>query len=262
MTTIDWTTTSNQMLVALGYAIPNSTYAPFQQVGPTPPIASGDIRTIGTTLEEALLSAGAAYDAVTSEFLGDVYVAGESAWLELDRICRYVYVNPQTYMGSVLAVGNAAASFGLSSTPKWGASVVYGTGAGVQPTPSNGFTYVTSIPGTSGSFQPTFPTTLGATVVDGSDIVWQCVSQVLPSLPLPFDPTLQAATALNARFSVAVNLANGNEGVVALISEDWFAWQTALANIPAPSSDAVSATAALQTALANCNAWLASASFT
>lgn len=54
--------------------------------------------------------------------------------------------------------------------PVWQASTAYGI-ATVKPTVANGFYYIASNSGTSGSIEPTWPTSTGLTVVDGT-ITW------------------------------------------------------------------------------------------
>jgi hypothetical protein len=66
--------------------------------------------------------------------------------------------------------------FGSANT--WAATTAYALGAQVKPTVSNGLYYVCIVAGTSGSTQPTWPTTLNATIVDGT-CTWAC--QTTPS---------------------------------------------------------------------------------
>jgi len=53
----------------------------------------------------------------------------------------------------------------------WAASTDYTTGSYVMPSTANGFFYEATTGGTSGSTEPTWPTTNGATVTDGS-VTW------------------------------------------------------------------------------------------
>ena len=55
----------------------------------------------------------------------------------------------------------------------WQASTAYSKGAIVKPTTANGYYYICTTAGTSGSSQPTWPTTVGATVNDNT-VVWEC----------------------------------------------------------------------------------------
>ena len=61
----------------------------------------------------------------------------------------------------------------LSTPAAWIASHTYIANAAVVPTVGNTFCYSANGSGTSGASQPTWPTTLGATVVDGT-ITWTC----------------------------------------------------------------------------------------
>jgi hypothetical protein len=56
----------------------------------------------------------------------------------------------------------------------WQPSTVYPLGDAVCPTVYNGRAYVATVGGTSGSTEPTWPTTLDNTVVDGG-VTWKCV---------------------------------------------------------------------------------------
>lgn len=60
----------------------------------------------------------------------------------------------------------------------WVATTAYTVGQFTVPTTANGYYYKCTTAGTSASSQPTWPTTLGTTVTDGS-VVWTCWGQVL-----------------------------------------------------------------------------------
>ena len=57
--------------------------------------------------------------------------------------------------------------------PVWEASTAYTLGQTREPTPNNDFRYVVQTAGTSGATQPTWPTAIGSTVLDGS-VLWRC----------------------------------------------------------------------------------------
>lgn len=64
----------------------------------------------------------------------------------------------------------------------WAATTAYSLGTGVRPTVRNGFSYEATTAGTSAGTAPTFPTTAGSTVTDGT-VVWtaranSCLSSV------------------------------------------------------------------------------------
>lgn len=53
----------------------------------------------------------------------------------------------------------------------WVASTAYALGAAVRPTARNAFVYEATVAGSSGAAEPAWPTTAGATVVDGT-VTW------------------------------------------------------------------------------------------
>lgn len=75
---------------------------------------------------------------------------------------------------AALEIGTCA--WGAFSVPPatWAASTPYVLGALVSPPAANGLAYVCTVAGNSAASAPTFPTTQGATVVDGG-ATWQCM---------------------------------------------------------------------------------------
>jgi Tfp pilus assembly protein PilV len=63
----------------------------------------------------------------------------------------------------------------IASSNTWNASTLYVADEIVVPTTANGCYYTTDTTGTSGATEPTWPTTLGQTVSDGS-ITWYCLA--------------------------------------------------------------------------------------
>lgn len=70
----------------------------------------------------------------------------------------------------------------ILTSQRWKANTTYAPYQVVQPTIDNNFQYIVIDGGQSGSIEPTWPTTIGLTVNDGS-IEWKCVSAV-ERLPL------------------------------------------------------------------------------
>lgn len=60
--------------------------------------------------------------------------------------------------------------------PDWLASTAYALGYSARPTTPNGYRYEVTTAGTSNSSEPTWPTTIGNTVTDGT-VVWTCVAE-------------------------------------------------------------------------------------
>jgi hypothetical protein len=90
---------------------------------------------------------------VTSEVVGTGYVAGGTA----------VTLTPAY---------TAANSWGISRAN----ATVYPQGAIVRPATGNGFVYMAIVAGTSGGSIPTYPTTYGGTVTDGT-VTWMCAGR-------------------------------------------------------------------------------------
>lgn len=61
--------------------------------------------------------------------------------------------------------------------PNWSAGATQNVGDIVNPVTYNGFSYLCIVAGTTGASQPTWPTTIGGTVVDGT-VTWQAVAYV------------------------------------------------------------------------------------
>jgi len=81
---------------------------------------------------------------------------------------------PQALTGNSNAIGNATGY--VASTPtKWAESTSYSLNQLVIPLAAqNGYTYKCTSAGTSDVTEPTWPTVIGNTVVDGG-VTWQCV---------------------------------------------------------------------------------------
>lgn len=62
-----------------------------------------------------------------------------------------------------------------NNLPAWAATTAYSLGDRVEPTTPNTYVYEVTTAGTSGGSEPTWPTTVGSTVVDGT-IVWTCIA--------------------------------------------------------------------------------------
>lgn len=84
--------------------------------------------------------------------------------------------NTQALAGNSNAIGNATGN-SSGTVAKWAASTVYAAGVEIIPNAvQNGYTYRTTAGGTSAGpgSEPTWPTTLGNTVVDNT-VTWTCV---------------------------------------------------------------------------------------
>jgi len=61
----------------------------------------------------------------------------------------------------------------LAGATTWAASTAYNQNDTVRPTTPNNYVYRCTVAGTSGSEEPTWPTTIGETVSDGT-VTWEC----------------------------------------------------------------------------------------
>jgi phage tail sheath gpL-like len=105
-------------------------------------------------------------------------------------------------------VGSLVADY-LGTVPAltWQASTSYATGAQTQPTTYNGYWYRATTGGTSGSSsQPTWPTTVGTTVTDGT-VTWTCEGTILTGGAITFtlgsgleSYTIALATIINQQY--------------------------------------------------------------
>lgn len=73
-----------------------------------------------------------------------------------------------------------AYGFGVCFIPPsqsaWAGTTAYAAGYNVRPTTANGFKYICTTAGTSSGAEPTWPTTYGSTVTDGT-VTWTCVTE-------------------------------------------------------------------------------------
>lgn len=115
---------------------------------------------------------------LTTEFGGTLSVTHQSDLSD----------NPQDF---VLYLGSTATSVQLQATsnpgvdnitltptdtlPAWEASTAYSLGDSVEPVTPNGKRYVVTTAGTTGASEPTWPTSIGSTVANGS-VIWTCVA--------------------------------------------------------------------------------------
>lgn len=86
----------------------------------------------------------------------------------LDQALNYVKNNATQENA---CVGEPTTAYEACDPAAWAASTAYSLGAAVRPTTRNNFAYEATVAGTSAATQPTWPTTAGATVADGT-VTW------------------------------------------------------------------------------------------
>lgn len=94
----------------------------------------------------------------------------------LDGTKGYVFSTPTT----------AGVEINDASETAWTASTATAVSTKRRPTVANGYVYTCTTAGTTGGTQPTWPTTVGATVTDGT-VVWTCGLCAFPTphIPMP-----------------------------------------------------------------------------
>lgn len=86
--------------------------------------------------------------------------------------------------GTTLSTPVSAVTDADAWTQVWTASTAYLVGQIVRPTAGNGFVYLVNTAGTSDAVEPTWPTTIGQTVVDGS-VQWTCIGRAVAWIDAP-----------------------------------------------------------------------------
>ena len=109
-------------------------------------------------------------------FTEHVSSVGTNTLVLVDGISGYVFSTPTT-VGIIIS---------SAAMPPWAATTAVTIGQVYRPTVANGFVYTANTTGTTASTQPTWPTTVGSTVVDGT-VTWVCDTYSFPSphVPMP-----------------------------------------------------------------------------
>lgn len=136
----------------------------------------------------------------------DYYLAKDSSNMKLPSLEE----DPAAYSTPVVAQSEELVGVGTAIGAKdtWTASILYKPGNLIQPTTPNGFFYRVTVSGTSGSAEPTFPTTIGTIVADGG-ITWVCEgreqAEWTPSTLFRANQPVYPATAMGSFFQASVS---------------------------------------------------------
>jgi len=123
-------------------------------------------------------------------------VAKRNSPTVLDQALNYIKNNATQ---QVACTGEPTTAYEACDPAAWAASTAYSLGAAVRPTARNTFVYEVTTAGTSAATEPTWPTTPGNTVVDGT-VTWTCRT----------NRALAAATMASGDFTVANGDGAGN----------------------------------------------------
>lgn len=142
----------------------------YSGVGYVISVTGNKVYSNGTLLQTITTSTGEV------NFTEHVSGAGVNTLIMLDGTKGYTFASP-TVAGVAIDDSREAA---------WTASTVTALAAKRRPTVANGYVYTATVGGTTGGTQPTWPTTVGATVVDGT-VTWTCGLCAFPSphIPIP-----------------------------------------------------------------------------
>lgn len=138
----------------------------------------------------ALVGTGYTPDIAAHDFWNDV---------SANEIGGTGYTASGVALASKTMTVTAANSWGTT----WAASTAYTAGRVVRPTTGNGYLYRSTGAGTSAASEPTWPTTIGATVTD-SGVTWTCVGRAIVQFDAA-DVSWTSSTITNARYGVIYN---------------------------------------------------------
>lgn len=122
--------------------------------------------------------------------------------------------------GATLASKTLTQTAANSWGTQWAAATAYAVDWIVRPTSGNGFLYRVAVAGTShASTQPTWPTTVGLTVVD-QGVTWECVGRAV----LTFDAAdlVWSSSTITARYLVISDRTPGASNAQPLIGLEDF----------------------------------------
>lgn len=125
-----------------------------------------------------------------------------------------------TGSGYTLGGVSMAATRTKTDANSWGtpraASTAYTLGTVVRPASTNGFLYRCVVAGTTGSGTPTYPTTTGLNVVDGS-VTWECVGVSIVVIATAA-PVWNSASFTGVRYAVLSYRAAGTAAAQPLVA--------------------------------------------
>lgn len=167
----------------------------------------GNIKWTTGTIKMALLSSSYSPALGTQVHYSDV---------SADEITGTGYTAGGATVPSPTATVTAANSWATT----WAATTAYTYGQVVRPATGNGYLYMASTAGTSGSTAPSFPTVVGETVTDGT-VVWTCMGE---SITVYSSGSVSwASSTITASYAVIYDATSGTTTTEPLINLQTFA---------------------------------------
>ena len=154
------------------------------------------------TIYAALLGAGYTPNLDTHAYWSDV-VASEIA-----------NGNGYTTNGQLLASCTITYTAANSWATTWAATTAFALNTVIRPATGNGFLYRAKAAGTTAGTTPTWPTTLGGEVTDGT-VTWECVGMGITVIDAA-DPAWTSSN-ITARYVVLVDRSPGSDATRPLI---------------------------------------------
>lgn len=143
-------------------------------------------RTGKLTCRQASLENMAAFiiGDISSQTQTGAGVTGEAISVLPDRYYQLgaTVANPSGVRGPITACTCAAGAAAVS----WGTGAAKVVGDLVKKASNPTVYHICTVAGTTGTPEPTWPTTPGATITDGSTIVWECVGLLTPLVTVDF----------------------------------------------------------------------------
>ena len=155
-------------------------------------------------------------DAIKCALMGSGYTPNLSSQVHWSDISANEATGTgYTAGGQTLTSKTLASTTGTAWGTAWAASTGYLYGAVVRPATANGYLYLCSTAGTSGSSAPTWPTVQGETVADGT-AVWTCLGESITQWGSAA-PTWPAST-INAYAAVIYDAQSGTPSTEPLVA--------------------------------------------
>jgi hypothetical protein len=195
-TNVFWSDVNGSEVAVVSTTLASSASAGATSVSSTASVAVGNAITVGSgATQESHLTTAVSGSGPYTLTLADTLVNAQASGATLTSSTGY------TANGVALTSPTNTYTAANSWSTQWAASTAYATAAVVRPTTGNGYLYRATAAGTSGSSAPTWPTVIGATVVD-SGVTWTCIGNGVTLLSASNPSWSASGGALGGRYAV------------------------------------------------------------